>query len=70
MSEPDKNAKEPTESPKENNAQNPKPEQESQIGHISPFTRTIIDIHDLDKYLKPELNHGVCGGHNLGLLVL
>ena len=66
MSEPDKNAQEPTESPKENNAQNPKPEQESQIGHVSPFTRTIIDIHDLDKYLKPELNHGVCGGHNLG----
>ena len=64
MSEPDKNAQEPTENPKENNSQNPKPEQASEICHVSPFTRTIIDIHDLDPYLTK--NHGVCGGHNLG----
>ena len=66
MSEPDKNAQEPAENPKENNSQNPRPEQASEICHVSPFTRTIIDIHDLDPYLTKNVNHGVCGGHNLG----
>ena len=32
----------------------------------SVFTRTIIDIKDLEKVLKKGSNHGVCGGHNLG----
>ena len=34
-------------------------------GH-STFTRTIIDIKDLEKVLKKGVSHGVCGGHNLG----
>ena len=38
----------------------------SQICHVSPFTRTIIDLHDLDYLLQKNKNHGVCGGHNLG----
>ena len=41
-------------------------ESDSQISHVSPFTRTIVDIHDLDYLLKKGTNHGVCGGHNLG----
>ena len=41
-------------------------ESDSQICHVSPFTRTIVDIHDLDYLLKKGTNHGVCGGHNLG----
>ena len=32
----------------------------------SIFTRTIIDIKELDKVLKKNSNHGLCGGHNLG----
>ena len=32
----------------------------------SSFTRTIIDIHELDNILKKGANHGVCGSHNLG----
>jgi len=36
------------------------------IDHISPFTRTIIDVRDLERILKKGSNHGVCGGHNLG----
>ena len=27
-------------------------ESDSQISHVSPFTRTIVDIHDLDYLLK------------------
>ena len=34
--------------------------------HISPFSRHIIDMNDLNTILKPNYNHGVCGGHNLG----
>ena len=30
--------------------------------HISPFSRTIIDISELDSIIKPGYNHGVCGG--------
>ena len=41
-------------------------ESDSQISHVSPFTRTIVDIHDLDYLLEKGTNHGVCGGHNLG----
>ena len=44
----------------------PSKESESPISHVSPFTRTIVDIHDLDYLLKKDKNHGVCGGHNLG----
>ena len=36
------------------------------IDHVSPFTRTIIDVRDLERILKKGSNHGVCGGHNLG----
>ena len=51
----------PKENPQEtNNQTNP------QLVHVSPFTRTIIDIHDLDYLLTKNTNHGVCGGHNLG----
>ena len=38
----------------------------SKIEHVSHFTRTIIDIKDLDKILQKGCNHGVCGGCNLG----
>ena len=38
----------------------------SEISHVSHYTRTIIDIRDLEKVLKKGCNHGVCGGHNLG----
>ena len=41
-------------------------ESESPICHVSPFTRTIVDYHDLDYLLEKKTNHGVCGGHNLG----
>ena len=41
-------------------------EANSQITHVSPFTRSIIDVHELDKLLTSNVNHGVCGGHNLG----
>ena len=37
-----------------------------EINHKSYFTRTIIDIKELEKILKKGTNHGVCGGHNLG----
>ena len=51
----------PKENPQEtNNQTNP------QLVHVSSFTRTIIDIHDLDYLLTKNTNHGVCGGHNLG----
>ena len=36
------------------------------IDHLSHFTRTIIDIKDLDNILKKGCNHGLCGSHNLG----
>ena len=39
---------------------------ESESNNKSTFTRTIIDIKELDKVLKKGSNHGVCGGHNLG----
>ena len=39
-------------------------ETSSEICHVSPFTRRIIELHDLDSFLSK--NHGVCGGHNLG----
>ena len=48
------------------NVQKTVKEPDSQIVHVSPFTRTIIDIHDLDYLLTQKTNHGVCGGHNLG----
>ena len=41
-------------------------EEKLESKEISPFTRTIIDIKDLEKVLKSGSNHGVCGGHNLG----
>ena len=41
-------------------------EGQSEISHISLFTRTIIDIRELKNILKNKSNHGVCGGHNLG----
>ena len=34
--------------------------------HISPFSRNIIDISELDIIIKRGYNHGVCGGYNLG----
>ena len=46
--------------------QPPTKEVDPQICHVSPFTRIIVDIHDLDYLLKKDTNHGVCGGHNLG----
>ena len=47
-------------------SETPVKESDPQITHVSPFTRTIVDIHDLDYLLKKDVNHGVCGGHNLG----
>ena len=38
----------------------------TKVDHVSHFTRTIIDIRDLEKVLKKNANHGVCGGYNLG----
>ena len=49
---------------KENLSKEQEQNSSSKITHVSPFTRTIIDLHDLDPYLSK--NHGVCGGHNLG----
>ena len=34
--------------------------------YVSIFTRTIIDIKDLEKELKKNTNHGLCGNKNLG----
>ena len=34
--------------------------------YISPFSRHIINTDELSKILKPEYNHGCCGGQNLG----
>ena len=48
----------------QNDSNNQKTQPTSEICHVSPFTRKIIDIHELDGYLNK--NHGVCGGHNLG----
>ena len=36
------------------------------IDHTSPFTRTIIDIKDLNNIIKEGCNHGICGSCNLG----
>ena len=66
MSENDKNTKDSSAGPEGNKSQNANSEQASEICHVSPFTRTIVDIHDLDKLLTQNVNHGVCGGHNLG----
>ena len=66
MSEPAQNSQDSSENKKENPTQNPSPAPASEICHVSPFTRTIIDIHDLDSLLTKNVNHGVCGGHNLG----
>ena len=41
-------------------------EHNPEINHISLFTRTIIDIKELENILKKGCNHGVCGGVNLG----
>ena len=43
-----------------------KKETNKEIEYISQFTRTIVDVHDLDNILEKGSNHGVCGGHNLG----
>ena len=40
-------------------------EVEDWTAHLSPFTRRIIDIHDLDNIMKINANHGVCGSHKL-----
>ena len=66
MSEPSQNSQYSSENKKESPTQNPSPAPASEICHVSPFTRTIIDIHDLDSLLTKNVNHGVCGGHNLG----
>ena len=66
MSEPAQNSQDLSENKKESPTQNPSPAPASEICHVSPFTRTIIDIHDLDSLLTKNVNHGVCGGHNLG----
>ena len=66
MSEPGQNSQDSSENKKEIPTQNPSPAPASEICHLSPFTRTIIDIHDLDSLLTKNVNHGVCGGHNLG----
>ena len=66
MSEPTQNSQDSSENKKEIPTQNPSPAPASEICHVSPFTRTIIDIHDLDSLLTKNVNHGVCGGHNLG----
>ena len=66
MSEPTQNSQDSSENKKESPTQNPSPAPASEICHVSPFTRTIIDIHDLDSLLTKNVNHGVCGGHNLG----
>ena len=66
MSEPAQNSQDSSENKKEIPTQNPSPAPASEICHVSPFTRTIIDIHDLDSLLTKNVNHGVCGGHNLG----
>ena len=66
MSEPTQNSQDSSENKKESPTQNPSPAPVSEICHVSPFTRTIIDIHDLDSLLTKNVNHGVCGGHNLG----
>ena len=66
MSEPGQNSQDSSENKKEIPTQNPSPAPASEICHVSPFTRTIIDIHDLDSLLTKNVNHGVCGGHNLG----
>ena len=66
MSEPAQNSQDSSENKKESPTQNPSPVPASEICHVSPFTRTIIDIHDLDSLLTKNVNHGVCGGHNLG----
>ena len=49
-----------------NNEQTTNSEKNQKIEHLSPFTRTIVDIHDLDNIINKNTNHGVCGGHNLG----
>ena len=66
MSDPAQNSQDSSENKKESPTQNPSPAPASEICHVSPFTRTIIDIHDLDSLLTKNVNHGVCGGHNLG----
>ena len=66
MSEPTQNSQDSSENKKEIPTQNPSPAPASEICHVSPFTRTIIDIHDVDSLLTKNVNHGVCGGHNLG----
>ena len=66
MSELTQNSQDSSENKKESPTQNPSPAPASEICHVSPFTRTIIDIHDLDSLLTKNVNHGVCGGHNLG----
>ena len=38
----------------------------TKIDHVSHFTRTVIDLKELDKILKKGCNHGLCGGVNLG----
>ena len=38
----------------------------TQNNHLSQFTRTIININDLNNILNPDCNHGVCGSRNLG----
>ena len=49
-----------------NSEQTTNSEKNQKIDHLSPFTRTIVDIHDLDNIINKSTNHGVCGGHNLG----
>ena len=46
-----------------NNSNNGKTPEEN---YQSTFTRRIIDINELNTVLKPNSNHGLCGGHNLG----
>ena len=36
------------------------------IEHLSHFTRTIIDIKELNNILQKGCNHGLCGSFNLG----
>ena len=66
MAENNKNTHDSSETPKGNNLKNNNQIEISEICHVSPFTRTIVDIHNLDTFLSKNKNHGVCGSKNLG----
>ena len=65
-SNPKKTKEKSSEKPSQKNKKKNKPHLEGGKTPLSIYTRRIIDISNLSKYLADDSSHGLCGGKNLG----